>query len=78
MRAGDMLIFTEALTHGTLDWTAPYERRALLYKYSPAHEAWGRAGRSEALLARMSERQRQILEPPYIWKRPPIPTDEMG
>jgi len=77
IRAGSALIFTEALTHGTLDWATPYERRALLYKYSPAHEAWGRAGRGEALLSRMSERQRQILEPPYIWKRPPIPTDEM-
>src|SRR5262249_12568265 len=56
IRAGSALIFTEALTHGTLDWAAPYERRALLYKYSPAHEAWGRAQRSEELLARMTER----------------------
>ncbi len=72
IRAGSVLIFTEALTHGTLDWSATYERRALLFKYSPAHEAWGRAGRAEELLARLSDRQRLILEPPYIWKRPVI------
>jgi hypothetical protein len=72
IRAGSVLIFTEALTHGTLDWVAPHERRALLFKYSPAHESWGSAHRDESLLARMSERQRQILEPPYIWKRRPI------
>jgi hypothetical protein len=72
IRAGSALIFTEALTHGTLDWAAPYERRALLYKYSPAHEAWGRAGRGDAVLALMTERQRRVLEPPYIWKREPV------
>ncbi|HET6387327.1 MAG TPA: phytanoyl-CoA dioxygenase family protein [Armatimonadota bacterium] len=69
VRSGSALIFTEALTHGTLDWNAPYERRAALFKYSPAHESWGRAGRSEETLARMTPRQRQILEPPYIWQR---------
>jgi hypothetical protein len=73
IRAGSALFFTEALTHGTLDWTAPYERRALLFKYSPAHESWGRAGRSPELLSLMTDRQRLLLEPPYIWKRPPIP-----
>jgi Phytanoyl-CoA dioxygenase (PhyH) len=72
IRAGSVLIFTEALTHGTLDWAAPYERRALLFKYSPAHESWGRAGRPEELLAKLTDRQRRILEPPYIWKRQPV------
>src|SRR5205814_7276584 len=32
LKAGDALIFTEALTHGTLPWMASHERRALLYK----------------------------------------------
>ena len=50
--------------------------RNLLFKYSPAHESWGRAGRSEALLARLSERQRRIMEPPYIWKRQPVAAEE--
>jgi hypothetical protein len=35
VRAGSVIIFTEALTHGTRDWVAPYERIALFYKYTP-------------------------------------------
>ena len=38
--AGAMLLFTEALTHGTLPWAAPHERRALFYRYVTA----GRGG----------------------------------
>ena len=30
--AGDCIIFTEALTHGTLPWTAPTKRSTLFYK----------------------------------------------
>jgi hypothetical protein len=32
LKAGDMLIFTEALVHGTRKWTAPHRRRSLFYK----------------------------------------------
>ena len=35
-KAGSVVIFTEALTHGTAPWTAEYQRCSLLYKYSPA------------------------------------------
>ena len=40
--AGDMLIFTEALIHGTTTWTSSKKRRALLYKYSPGHSTWSK------------------------------------
>ena len=30
------MIFTEALTHGTVPWKADYERRLLRYLYAPA------------------------------------------
>src|SRR5689334_20850727 len=30
--AGSLVVFTEALTHGTMPWTADHERRSLLYK----------------------------------------------
>ena len=33
-------MFTEALTHGTLPWRARYERRSLIYKYSPGNSAY--------------------------------------
>jgi hypothetical protein len=40
LKAGSALIFTEALTHGTLPWTAAHERRALFYRYAPGHMAF--------------------------------------
>ena len=36
LKAGDAVIFTEALTHGTVPWKADYERRLLRYLYAPA------------------------------------------
>ena len=74
MRAGDVVVFTEALTHGTHPWTAPHERRSLLFKYSPKHLAWGhhdQPWRAE-LRDLLTERQRRLLEPPYIPERQPI------
>ena len=41
MRAGDVVFFTEGLTHGTAPWQAAHDRRALLYKYAPGHSCWG-------------------------------------
>lgn len=38
--AGSVILFTEALTHGTAAWEAPHERRSLLYKYCVSHTAW--------------------------------------
>ncbi len=34
MKAGDLLFFAEAATHGTLPWTADHDRRSILYKYA--------------------------------------------
>lgn len=69
-KAGSVLIFTEALTHGTLPWRAPYPRRSLLLKYAPAHEAWGRAHPlTPELAALLDEQQKRLFEPPYIWRR---------
>ena len=30
-KAGDVIIFTEATTHGTLPWTADRQRRSILF-----------------------------------------------
>ena len=74
MRAGDVVIFTEALTHGTHPWTAAHQRRSLLYKYAPKHLAWGRYDRhrNDDVYDLLTERQRRLLEPPYIPDRQPI------
>ena len=66
-RAGDVVIFTEAVTHGTLPWRADSERRSLLYRYSPANLAYatGYNPWPETMLQDMTSEQRAILEPPY-------------
>ncbi|MBM3213610.1 phytanoyl-CoA dioxygenase family protein [Candidatus Poribacteria bacterium] len=72
-KAGSVVIFTEALTHGTLPWRAPYDRLSILLKYSPAHEAWGRANPpSPELDALLDDAQKRLFEPPYIWRREPV------
>ena len=38
--AGSVVLFSEALTHGTAPWKGPHQRRTLLYKYCESHIAW--------------------------------------
>lgn len=40
LKAGSVVIFTEALTHGTLTWQAEHDRRTLFYKYCPKAGVW--------------------------------------
>lgn len=69
-KAGDVLIFTEALTHGTLPWHAEHQRRSILFKYIPGHASWGQPRSDDSLLKKMgSEEQRRMLEPPYVAER---------
>ncbi len=63
-KAGDVLIFTEALTHGTFPWQGDHERRSLLYKYSPAVISWGPYKRRQELLDLLTEEQLRIVTMP--------------
>ena len=68
-QAGDAVIFTETLTHGTLPWTAQHERRALLYKFSPGTLAYGSGAHETvypAYIEDMSEEERAVMEAPHI------------
>lgn len=38
--AGDAILFTEALTHGTLPWTSDAPRSTVFYKFSPPDHTW--------------------------------------
>lgn len=38
--AGDAIVFTETLTHGTLPWTVDAPRRTVFYKFSPHGTSW--------------------------------------
>jgi hypothetical protein len=70
VEAGDAIIFTEALIHGTLPWTADHERLVLLYKYSPGHSAWMSNYYDLTRYTDLTERQKRILAPPSVGGRP--------
>jgi hypothetical protein len=64
--AGDVLVFTASLAHGTAAWRAPFERRALVMKYAPRHVAWspGYAAWASELLALLTPAQARLFRPP--------------
>ena len=70
VEAGDVIIFTEALVHGTMAWTASYERRALLYKYSPGHSAWSQNYYDLDEYPHATQQQRRIMAAPSVGNRP--------
>lgn len=70
VKAGSVILFTEALTHGALPWVANSERRSLFYKYSPGHLSW--AKRYYANHAGLGLMGQQLLEPPYVQQRTAI------
>ena len=74
LKAGDMLIFTEALIHGTRKWQSPQRRRSLLYKYSPGYSCWHDPTEMLKLLPKATtELQRMLLRPPGVGERAPLP-----
>jgi hypothetical protein len=65
--AGDAIIFTEALTHGTLPWTVDAPRQTLFYKFSPHGTTWSADFFDPADFTQYEDvdnRKRAILEPP--------------
>jgi hypothetical protein len=66
LRKGDVLIFTEALMHGTRQWKAGHERRALLYKYSPPHSTWRIEPYDLSNYPEASPQQRRLMAPPSV------------
>lgn len=67
-RAGDAVIFTETLTHGTLPWKGKHQRRALLYKFSPAFQAYGAGAHTVSFpdyILDMTEAQRAVMAHPH-------------
>ena len=66
MGCGDVLIFTEALMHGTREWKASHERRALLYKYSPPHSSWRIDPYDLSNYPGASAQHRRLMAPPSV------------
>lgn len=67
LRAGDALIFTEALVHGSQAWRGNGRRRVLIYSYAPGFLAWKSYETIAPLLNLASTSlQRDLLRPPYV------------
>lgn len=68
VEAGDLLIFTEALVHGTRPWrNTEHRRRNLYYKYTPGHLCWRDHNeiKKYACLAR-TDLERDLMRPPTV------------
>jgi hypothetical protein len=66
VQAGDAVIFTEALTHGSR-WNGHSSRRVLIYKYCPGSVAWLSNVWDDHARAILTERQRQMTAPPFVF-----------
>jgi ectoine hydroxylase-related dioxygenase (phytanoyl-CoA dioxygenase family) len=64
--AGDAIVFTEALVHGSLDWTGPGPRRVLVYKYTPGYVRYFGQEWLDGTLDKLTDRQRALVAPPYV------------
>jgi hypothetical protein len=64
LKAGQALMFTDAILHGGSSRTNPGERRILIYRYSP-HSMQSRYNYvpSEELLSRLTPAQKAIIQP---------------
>ena len=64
LKAGDVLLFTDAITHGSAERTNPGYRRTIVYRYSPRYvrERFNYQI-SQELLQRLTPERRAIIEP---------------
>jgi hypothetical protein len=64
MKAGDALLFVDAVAHGATQRVNPGERRVVIYRYGPSWGATRHGFRySQDLLDRVTPAQRSILQP---------------
>lgn len=64
LRAGDALLFVDAIAHGAARRTNPGDRRVVIYRYGPSWGATRHGFRySDDLLARLTPARRRILQP---------------
>lgn len=78
LRAGDAIVFTEALVHGWRPWTKPSSCQVLIYKYVPGYARYLGQEWLPDELTKLTPRQQLLVQPPYVRdhehvKRRPIP-----
>jgi hypothetical protein len=67
LKAGDMLIFTEALVHGSRQWSGTRTRTVLVYSYAPGFLSWKSYETiQEHRSAARTRLQQDLLRPPYV------------
>lgn len=76
LEAGDAVLFTEAVTHGAIPWTAAHDRRAVLYKYCPGYMQWEQQSPWADLSQPWSDQQRRLLDGPYAGRRPVVSSSD--
>lgn len=62
--AGSVVLFSEALTHGTAPWSGAHRRRSLLYKYCQSHLAWSARRVQPPAAVPLTPRQQILLREP--------------
>ena len=80
VKAGDVIIFSEATVHGSVPWKAAHQRRLALYRFSPANFAYGRAYLNQwgpGVIEKCTPQQAAVLGPPHAVRleRPTITTE---
>lgn len=64
MKAGDVLFFTDAITHGSAERTNPGHRRMMIYRYSPRYlRTRFNYQLSDGLKARLTPDRQKLMEP---------------
>lgn len=75
MQAGDVLLFVDAICHGSAKRINPGQRRVAIYRYGPS---WGNFRHnykpSPELLERLTPERRQIVQPVAPLPKEPKPT----
>ena len=73
-KAGTAILFTEAMTHGTLPWRG-LERRTIFYKYSPPALSWSSSYYNSGNFPNLTSRQKALLSPPSALLEPFLDVD---
>ena len=66
VKTGDVILFTEALMHGTRAWQGDHERRVLLFKYSPPHSSWAKQGYDLSAYPKATLQQQRLMAAPSV------------
>jgi len=67
LNAGDLIIFNEAVIHGTMAWKPKDRpRRSLYYKYCPGYMAWADYSRINYYHLARNNLEKRLLRGPYV------------